>query len=56
VAEEQDNSQKTEDPTQKRLEDARKKGDIAKSSGCSDLVPDDGHCRHHGSGRAAQPP
>jgi flagellar biosynthetic protein FlhB len=31
VAEEQDNSQKTEDPTQKKLEDARKKGDIAKS-------------------------
>jgi flagellar biosynthetic protein FlhB len=31
MAEEQDNSQKTEDPTQKRLEDARKKGDIAKS-------------------------
>jgi flagellar biosynthetic protein FlhB len=31
VAEDQDNSQKTEDPTQKRLEDARKKGDIAKS-------------------------
>ncbi len=31
MAEEQDNSQKTEDPTQKKLEDARKKGDIAKS-------------------------
>jgi flagellar biosynthetic protein FlhB len=31
VAEDQDNSQKTEDPTQKRLEEARKKGDIAKS-------------------------
>jgi len=31
VAEEQDNSQKTEDPTQKRLEEARRKGDIAKS-------------------------
>jgi flagellar biosynthetic protein FlhB len=31
VAEEQDDSQKTEDPTQKRLEEARKKGDIAKS-------------------------
>lgn len=31
MAEEQDNSQKTEDPTQKRLEEARKKGDIAKS-------------------------
>jgi len=31
VAEEQDNSQKTEDPTQRRLEEARKKGDIAKS-------------------------
>ncbi|HEY7800559.1 MAG TPA: flagellar biosynthesis protein FlhB [Hyphomonadaceae bacterium] len=31
MAEEQDNSQKTEEPTQKRLEDARKKGDIAKS-------------------------
>ena len=31
MAEEQDNSQKTEDPTQKRLEEARQKGDIAKS-------------------------
>jgi flagellar biosynthetic protein FlhB len=31
MAEEQDDSQKTEEPTQKRLEDARKKGDIAKS-------------------------
>jgi len=31
MAEEQDNSQKTEDPTQKRLEEARKKGDVAKS-------------------------
>jgi flagellar biosynthetic protein FlhB len=31
LAEDQDNSQKTEDPTQKRLEEARKKGDIAKS-------------------------
>jgi flagellar biosynthetic protein FlhB len=31
MAEEQDNSQKTEDPTQRRLEEARKKGDVAKS-------------------------
>ncbi len=31
MAEDQDNSQKTEDPTQKRLEEGRKKGDIAKS-------------------------
>lgn len=31
MAEEQDNSQKTEEPTQKRLEEARKKGDVAKS-------------------------
>jgi len=31
VAEDQDNSQKTEDPTQRKLEEARKKGDIAKS-------------------------
>lgn len=31
MAEDQDNSQKTEDPTQKRLEEARKKGDVAKS-------------------------
>jgi flagellar biosynthetic protein FlhB len=31
MAEEQDTSQKTEDPTQKRLEEARRKGDIAKS-------------------------
>jgi flagellar biosynthetic protein FlhB len=31
MAEEQDNSQKTEDPTQKRLEEARKKGDVVKS-------------------------
>lgn len=31
MAEEQDDSQKTEDPTQKRLEEARQKGDIAKS-------------------------
>ena len=31
MVEEQDDSQKTEDPTQKRLEEARKKGDIAKS-------------------------
>ena len=31
MAEDQDNSQKTEEPTQKRLEEARQKGDIAKS-------------------------
>lgn len=31
MAEDQDESQKTEEPTQKRLDDARKKGDIAKS-------------------------
>ena len=31
MAEEQDDSQKTEEPTQKKLEDARKKGDIVKS-------------------------
>jgi len=31
MAEDQDESQKTEEPTQKRLEDARKKGDVAKS-------------------------
>ena len=31
MAEEQDDSQKTEEPTQKRLEDARNKGDVAKS-------------------------
>src|SRR5690349_8144800 len=31
MAEENDTSQKTEDPTQKRLEEARKKGDVAKS-------------------------
>jgi flagellar biosynthesis protein FlhB len=31
MAEEQDSAQKTEDPTQKRIEDARKKGDVAKS-------------------------
>ncbi len=31
MADEQDQSQKTEDPTQKRLEEARKKGDVAKS-------------------------
>src|SRR5579871_4448529 len=31
MAEEQDDSQKTEEPTQKRLEEARKKGDVAKS-------------------------
>ncbi|MDZ4761600.1 MAG: flagellar biosynthesis protein FlhB [Alphaproteobacteria bacterium] len=31
MAEDQDNSQKTEEPTQKRLEDARRKGDVAKS-------------------------
>lgn len=31
MAEEQDDSQKTEEPTQKRLEEARKKGDIVKS-------------------------
>lgn len=31
MSEEQDKSQKTEDPTPKRLEEARKKGDIAKS-------------------------
>ena len=31
MAEDQDNSQKTEDPTQKRLDEAREKGDIAKS-------------------------
>ena len=31
MAEDQDDSQKTEDPTQKRLDEAREKGDIAKS-------------------------
>lgn len=31
MAEDQDNSQKTEEPTQKRLEEARKKGDLIKS-------------------------
>lgn len=31
MAEGEDQSQKTEEPTQKRLEDARKKGDVAKS-------------------------
>lgn len=31
MAEEQDDSQKTEEPTQKRLEEARKKGDVVKS-------------------------
>ncbi len=31
MAEDQDNSQKTEDPTQQKLEEARKKGDVAKS-------------------------
>ncbi len=31
MADEQDNSQKTEEPTQKRLDDARKKGDVVKS-------------------------
>jgi flagellar biosynthetic protein FlhB len=31
MAEEQDDSEKTEEPTQRRLEEARKKGDIAKS-------------------------
>ncbi len=31
MAEDQDDSQKTEDPTQRKLEEARKKGDIAKS-------------------------
>ena len=31
MAEDQDNSQKTEDPTQRKLEEARKKGDVAKS-------------------------
>jgi flagellar biosynthetic protein FlhB len=31
MAEEQDDGQKTEEPTQKRIEEARKKGDIAKS-------------------------
>ncbi len=31
MADEQDDSQKTEEPTQKKLEDARKKGDIVKS-------------------------
>jgi flagellar biosynthesis protein FlhB len=31
MADDQDNSQKTEQPTQKRLDEARKKGDVAKS-------------------------
>lgn len=31
MAEDQDSSQKTEDPTQKRLDEAREKGDVAKS-------------------------
>lgn len=31
MAEDQDNSQKTEEPTQRRLEEARNKGDVAKS-------------------------
>ena len=31
MAEEQDDTEKTEDPTQKRLDDALKRGDVAKS-------------------------
>ena len=31
MAEDQDESQKTEEPTQKRLEEAHKKGEVAKS-------------------------
>ena len=31
MAEDQDNSQRTEDPTQKRLDDALKRGDVVKS-------------------------
>ena len=36
MAEEQDRASKTEEPTQKRLDDARKKGDVAKSA---DIAP-----------------
>ncbi|MEM8811764.1 MAG: EscU/YscU/HrcU family type III secretion system export apparatus switch protein, partial [Pseudomonadota bacterium] len=31
MAEQDDDTEKTEDPTQKKLEDAHKKGDVAKS-------------------------
>jgi flagellar biosynthetic protein FlhB len=38
MADQPDQSQKTEDPTQKRLEDARKKGDVAKSQEVSNWI------------------
>jgi flagellar biosynthetic protein FlhB len=38
MAEEKDDSQKTEAPTQKRLDDARKKGDVVKSQEAAGLV------------------
>lgn len=38
MADETDRSQKTEQPTQKKLDDARKKGDVAKSQEVSALV------------------
>ncbi len=38
MAEEQDDSQKTEDPSQKRLDDARQKGQIASSREVSNLL------------------
>lgn len=38
MAEDQDDSQKTEEPTQKRLDDARKKGDVPKSTEASGFL------------------
>jgi len=38
VAEERDDSQRTEEPTQRRLEDAYKKGDVVQSSELSSLI------------------
>ena len=38
MAEERDDAQRTEEPTQRRLEDARKKGDVVKSSELASFV------------------
>ena len=38
MAEERDNSQRTEEPTQKRLDEARKKGDVVKSTELTSFV------------------
>ena len=48
MAEEQDKSSKTEEPTHKRLQKARDEGNFAKAEEMSWLSEVSFNCRHHG--------